>query len=111
MQTGYASPLEIILWHHNRTTKELVGLVQNPEWLAQHPITVFKAPEELGHLGSYILNDGHKRTVAALRAGLPQIPILVLETAEDVTGTIGMDSLPYGRVYENAVELVKTANR
>ena len=109
-------PKELILWHHFRTRCIMYEFVQKEAWFKDHPIPVFLNPEwsDLRYLGKYVLNDGHNRTVAALESGLTKVPILILETTQDITTTLSkeyssgnlgteIESRPYEEVFSNVL--------
>ncbi len=107
MKKLIADSRKLIPLHHFCTSENLLRLVRTPGWIQNHPIPVFPAPENLSHLGDYILNDGTKRTIAALTLGLESLPILVLESTEDISATIGEVSRPYARVFANVVDFAE----
>ncbi|GBE20119.1 MAG TPA: hypothetical protein ENG87_03695 [Candidatus Pacearchaeota archaeon] len=55
----------------------------------------------------YIPNDGHKRTIAAMKNNIGRVPILILENTEDISKTIGIESRHYEIIYQNAIEIIR----
>ena len=107
MKRIISDPRKLILWHHLGTGSELCDLVKDKIWLNKHPIPVFYAPKELLEFGEFILNDGHKRAVATMRNGMQEVPLLILETTEDISQVNGELSRPFEEIYNNVLGIVK----
>lgn len=52
-------------------------------WKHVPPVPVVEAPNDLLHLGFFIVYNGHTRLEAARRAGMP-LPVMLLENDEDI---------------------------
>lgn len=59
-------------------------------WRYVQPAPVFDAPNDLLHLGQYVLCNGHNRREAAKRAGI-MLPILLIECFQDIIWLVDSD--------------------
>ena len=85
MKTEVIHPRDIIPWEHEDHAARYVRKMKKGNWDNYPAIPVFHAPQDLQHLGRYVQFNGHRRRASAIRAGLQEITVHVIENDHDLS--------------------------